>query len=143
MKLGVEMFAEVKWYTLGSRSRGWRWTRCLYAYLHPDDNKILYIGKADGPTVRKRFNAPDKDDLFDFLKDEMGITSVVVIAGWIELEAGRRLSRELLADIESLLIRRLRPVGNVQSTRSRVSRSGLTVLCLGAWPCRRARFVDR
>lgn len=98
-------------------------TRCLYCYLHPDTDEILYIGKADGPSVQQRYGAPDKDSFFDDLESAHGIRDVEVLVGVLGLEEGHRLSRELLGDIESLLIMRLQPFGNIQSKQSRISRT--------------------
>ncbi len=136
------MVVEVHWKELGRRSAGLQWAGCLYAYTDPESNRIIYIGKADGTTIRQRFTASDKYDLFRHFEEEFGITAVGVFAGLIALEEGCRLTRELLADIESLLIKRLQPPGNVQSKRSRIARPGLVVECLGKWPHRRTRFVD-
>lgn len=137
------MVVEIHWNELDHPSEGWRRTGCLYAYTDPDTDRILYIGKADGTTIRQRFTAADKDDLFGHFKEEFGITEFGVFAGLIALEEGRRLTRELLADIESLLIKRVQPPGNVQSKRSRIARPGLVVECLGEWAHHRTRFVDR
>lgn len=119
-------------------------TRCLYCYLHPDTDDILYIGKAYGTSVQQRFNALDKDSLFQDVESDFGISDreVEVLVGILGLEVGRRLSRELLADIESLLIKRLQPFGNIQSKQTRISRRGLSVNCLGEWPSWRSFFRD-
>ena len=117
-------------------------TRCLYCYLHPDTDEILYIGKADGPSVQERFNAADKDNFFADLEFAYGIRDVEVLVGGLDLEEGHRLSRELLCDIESLLIMRVQPFGNIQSKQSRISRRGLSVNCLGEWPSSRSFFRD-
>jgi hypothetical protein len=135
------MFIQIGWVDLAPGSEAWDWTRCVYAYLHPKDEQILYLGKADGSTVRERFAASDKRSMFRFLEEKWDLRRVAVIAGVIALEGGRRLSQELLADIENLLIRRVRPPANV--ARSRISRPGLVLECVGAWPHRHARFVDR
>jgi hypothetical protein len=34
----------------------------LYGILLPDEDEILYLGKADGSTVRSRWNADDKHE---------------------------------------------------------------------------------
>jgi hypothetical protein len=133
---------EIRWRAVQSRSDAWNWSRCLYAYVDPKGMEILYIGKAWGTTVRQRFRAPDKVSLFEFLARELGVNRVEVLVGEPLLEPGRRLTRELLADVESLLIRRLRPRGNVTATQSRIARPGLEVLCTGHWPLTRARFRD-
>ena len=45
-----------------------------------------------------------------------------------------RYNPEKLADVESLLIKRLRPRGNIMSINTRISRPGIRVLCDGNWP---------
>ena len=137
------MRVDVEWKELKPRSKRWHATRCLYAYLDPHDDRILYLGKADGTTIRQRFTAPDKEHLLDFFEDGYGLSGVTVMIGEIRMGERLRLTRELLADIESLLISRIKPPGNVQSTRSRIARPGLLVRCLGDWPHKKARFRDR
>jgi hypothetical protein len=83
------------------------WGACpaIYAYAHR--RTILYVGKADGSsTVRSRYNAADKDALFNFLA-KVGINSHQVLVGEIAYEG--RLSREMMTDVESLLIAGLKP----------------------------------
>ncbi len=65
-----------------------------------------------------------------------------MIQGELELEEDRRLSSQLLADVESLLVMRLQPPGNISSTRSRIYRPGMRVKCAGDWPHRRNAFHD-
>ena len=123
----------------------WNVSRGLYAYLNLDageGEEILYIGKVDGTTVRRRWNRSGKQGFWDSLERERGIHSHGVIVGLIGLPAGRRLSGELVGDVESLLINRLCPWGNIQCRVSRISRPGLTVKCVGDWPAERQIFVD-
>ena len=85
----------------------------------------------------------DKSKLFAFVKKQYGIDDVRVIHGAVELAPGRRRTSELLADLESLLILRLDPSGNIHNSKSRsISRPGLTVECVGHWPHERTRFRD-
>jgi hypothetical protein len=138
------MEIEVEW-SLASDSE-WEQTGCLYAYLHPETDEILYIGKADGKTVRQRYTAANKKDLFDYFKDELGVEAddLNAIVGNVWMDENRRLSRELLADIESLLISRIQPPGNIQKREARISRPGMVVTCTGqAWKHDRTKFVDR
>lgn len=125
-----------------NRDPDWRANFCLYAYLHPERDCLLYIGKADVQTVRERLHGDHKDDLFDFFWDRYGIEEVRVLQGDLVLDDGRRRSSELLADVESLLIIRLQPPGNVANTRTRIYRPGLRVRCTGDWPFKRAGFHD-
>ena len=103
---------------------------------------MLSIGKADYSTIRQRLHGDHKSILFRDLDRQYGVDQVRVLHAGLALGGGRRLSSELLADVESLLIIRLQPFGNIQSTRSRVSRPGLRVECAGDWPFKRKRFQD-
>ncbi len=137
------MDIEVCWAAIdGDDDATWDQTRVLYAYLAPGDQEILYIGKADGTTVRERWNWSAKKEFWMALERERGIKCPVVIVGEIYSDEDVRLTRELLADIESLLIIKEAPWGNVQSTQSRISRPGLRVECSGNWPGRSV-YVDR
>lgn|SRR5215469_3272260 len=40
----------------------WDYSLALYAIIHPRTDEILYLGKADGRTVRARWNVADKHD---------------------------------------------------------------------------------
>lgn len=140
------MALEIEWRLIsGGKDKAWNWTNVLYAYTDPEDDVILYIGKAYGPStsVRSRFRADDKNDFWDFIINELGIKEVNVLVGDIALEEGQKLTRQLLADIESLLIFKEDPCGNVQNTRSRgITRSGMRIKCTGDWPSQRL-YIDR
>lgn len=135
------MLVSVEWRHAVPMSTAWRATRVLYAYVHPATQQVLYIGKADGRTVGERFDAQDKDVLKRHLRAR-GLTGVHVFVGVLSLPVGRRLSRELLVDIEGLLIMSIQPPGNVQSKKTRIRRPGLRVRCTGAWPLSNRLFVD-
>ena len=137
------MRVEVQWTHL-TRRRDDRWSAglSLYAYLPPDRDWLLYVGKADFSSTRRRLHGAHKDDLFRFFRKRYGIDDVRVLHGELILEPGRRRSSELLADTESLLIMRLQPPGNIASTKSRIQRPGLRVLCSGDWPFKRRGFRD-
>jgi len=138
------MVVRVRWRRILPESEGlFRTTRVLYAYVVPPDSEIVYVGKADGKTVGERWSRSAKDDFWSDVERERKMKYHAVLVGEIELPEGARLSRQLLADVESLLIGRLRPWGNIQSVRSRISRPGLRVVCEGEWPARRKAFVDR
>ncbi len=100
---------------------------CLYAYLHPARDWLLYIGKADFSSLRNRLYGDHKSELFRDILREYGVEEFRVFHGGLELEAGQRRSSALLADVESLLIMRLRPFGNIQSRKSRIERPGMRV----------------
>ncbi len=123
---------------------GWDEQYCLYAYLQPQRDRLLYIGKADYSTIRGRWHGEHKDQLFEDIWRVYGIgdDEVRVLHGELELEEGYRRSSELLADIESLLIKRLQPFGNISATNTRIARLGLRVFCEGDWPLKRKRFHD-
>jgi hypothetical protein len=120
----------------------WAGQYCVYAYLHPTRDTLLYIGKADYSTVGGRFHGDHKAQLFDDIWRVYGVDEVRVLHGELELEEGYRRSSELLADVESLLIMRLQPFGNVSAMQSRIARPGLRVYCEDDWPFKRRRFHD-
>ena len=62
-----QQVVEVEWHLLKPDDPEWDADFCLYAYLHPDTDRILYIGKADHQTVWERMHGPHKDELFDDL----------------------------------------------------------------------------
>lgn len=121
----------------------WQWSRCLYAYVHPAERRVLYIGKTDDQTVRQRF-VSNFQRKFQDLYARLNILKVDVIAADIELRQSARLTREWIDDLESLLIMRLQPPLNKSKKRSRgSSRPGTVVVCSGDWPLQQSRFVDR
>lgn len=128
------MLVEILWKPIrGHKDPKWGWKRVLYAYLSPDRKKILYIGKAYRMTVRERWCYSGKAGFWDWLESELGITKHIVLVGKINFLEGDRITDQLLSDIESLLIKRIKPPGNIQSKVSRISRPGLRVRCLGGW----------
>lgn len=137
------MLVTVEWTLLtDERDDLWRNSFCLYAYLHPARDWLLYVGKADYATVRNRLTGDHKASLFRDIRREYGVDEVRVIHGAFALDGGGRRTSQLLADTESLLIKRLLPFGNIQSRRTRISRPGMRVHCLGEWPFKRRRFHD-
>jgi hypothetical protein len=137
---------EVVWAELDEEDEGWDEVRCLYAYIDPESNDVLYIGKAWGKTVRERFDAPDKDQVFARLEAagyDVDDEGVGVLIGRIMLEPGMRLTEAFLKDVESLLIYEIEPEGNEQNIYSRGTwRSGLEVRCQGDWRHPVNTFVD-
>ena len=137
----TSVLVEVDWRLIGRSSRLWNRTRCLYAYVDPVCDRLLYVGKTDGSTsVRTRFEAEDKEDLFEFFESKLDVRGVRVAVGTLALDERIRLTRELISDTEGLLIRRTKPPGNVVVPR--ITRPGLRVRCLGDWPYPRAEFRD-
>lgn len=118
----------------------WCYTRALYGYLRPISPELLYLGKVDGCSVRERWL--QKKDFWRDLEEQRGVFSHRVIVA--EIEATERLTRQLLGDIESLLIHHLQPWGNIQCIASRgISRPGMKIECRGsAWLVARRTFCD-
>src|SRR5260370_14996849 len=117
---------EMPWIALDDdRDPAWAADFCLYAYLHPERDWLLYIGKADYRTVRQRLHGDHKGDLFDFFERRYGIDQVRVLQGDVVLDEGRRRSSELLGDVESLLIMKPRPPSNLAYTATRPYRPAL------------------
>jgi hypothetical protein len=137
------MLVEVEWTLLDDdRHPLWADSYCLYAYLHPARDWIVYIGKADYSSVRRRLHGDHKSEVFADITRRYDIDDIRVLHGQLFVEKGTRRTSELLADVESLLIFRLQPFGNIQGTTSRISRPGLRVHCFGDWPRKRSRFHD-
>ena len=111
----------------------WNWRVVLYAYLPTNKDEILYIGKAYKQSIRERWGYAAKEGFWNDLESERGITKHIVLVGKIILPEGMKLTDQLVTDIESLLIKRIQPWGNIQSSVSRISRPGLRVQCIGGW----------
>jgi hypothetical protein len=134
---------EVHWYPLGNdKDEAWLADRCLYAYLAPPDDEIVYIGKAWGATVRGRWRRAAKVHFWDDLERDRGILRHAPLVGFVHVPWRGRLTHQLLRDAESLLIQEVQPWGNIQCRRSRTSRPELTLQCRGDWPLRRKLFRD-
>jgi hypothetical protein len=117
----------------GDDDKRWRHDLALYAYLAPIKPEIYYLGKCDRTSVRGRASYSAKEGAWDCI-NERSKTHRVIVA---EIEVDQKLTRELLADIESLLIFIIQPCCNVQNKKSRGkhSRPGMRVECKGeAWP---------
>jgi hypothetical protein len=137
------MILNVDWIRLRPEYENlWHVRRAVYAYTTKDFSEFLYIGKATSTTVAQRWAAPDKQKLWRDLEQQRNIFGHQLLIGHMPVEPGLRLSMELLADIESLLIYRLQPWGNIQSQNSRISRPGMTIRCRGDWPHHQKVFRD-
>lgn len=132
----------LRWDVVGDDSDSrWHYNRCLYAYLAPRRPAIYYIGKCHGCTVRERLMAEDKQGVWACI-NQFCRTHRLIVAE-ISVPNGCRFTRELMADIESLLIFNVQPIANVQAKQSRTARLGLRVRCLGrAWPLQQRTFHD-
>lgn len=117
----------------------------LYCYVTLESEEIVYIGKADYCTVHERYLCKSKDAVWQRVKDRFGIhVDCYIIVGELDLPVGRRFSSKLLGIIETLLISRIKPVGNRSGLKTRRSRPGLTIKCCGVWwPLRQQTFLDR
>ena len=133
---------ELEWELIeDDRDRRWKLSRVLYALCHPETDRIVYLGKAEYQSVRQRLACRSKDGIWEHVSEQFGVDELTIRIG--EFITDARLTVELLADTESLLIKRLQPCCNVQSTQSRITRPGLRVTCTGEWPEHRSCFVDR
>src|SRR4051794_2577481 len=109
----------VEWTRLTLDDPRWDCRGCLYAYVDFRSGKLLYVGKADSSSVYQRTRGRHKRDIFRFLDQEYGGGEPGVIQGELGLDAGRRFSSQLLGDVESLLIYRLKPPANISGTQTR------------------------
>jgi len=101
----------------------------------------LYIGKAWGTTVEERWNL--KKTFWKDLEKQRGINHVIPLIGEVYLFGEQRLTRQLFADIESLLINTEKPWGNIQSQVHRIRRPGMLVKSTGKWPKRGKTYEDK
>lgn len=118
----------------------WRYTRGLYAYLSPRGREVLYVGKANGCSVKRRWL--EKDAFWRDLECDRRLQSHRVIVADVSISEGCRLTRELLADVETLLICVVKPWGNIQCRSTRIQRADLIVRCHGSWPITKRTFRD-
>lgn len=138
----MTLHIEVEWLYTGHDEESIDYSRVLYAYLHPETNEVLYLGKADRCSVYERLRGSHKEAIFSDIVAERGLSELHAIVGLLALPPERRFTSELLADVESLLIFELQPPYNIQSRQSRISRPGLIVRCSGDWPLRTKKFRD-
>lgn len=136
------MQIDIEWDFLEDDDDRWQSLRCLYAYVAPDKEEILYVGKSWGVTVRSRWNRSGKENFWDDLEEKRGIKTHYVLLGELFLDEGKRLTSQLLADVESLLIINEKPWGNIQSVNSRIKRTGMVVNCNEKWPSSRKYYID-
>jgi len=109
----------------------------FFAYVTPDCEEIVYIGKANRETVAARANeSKDGNPLFRELAERRGIREVELLSGTVRLPPGTKLTRALLADIEAMLIYEFQPWGNVHERESlkEYFRPDLRVRCTWDWP---------
>ena len=105
------------------------YTRGLYAFLSPSPLALLYIGMTYdqsfsrevknhlGPTDRGVPVVSRADPVGRWIYKNATMNPKVKIAH-LELAAGTRISRELVADVEAALINIYQPQANLRSTQS-------------------------
>ena len=77
----------------------WDYNLALYIILHPNEDEVLYLGKADDCTVMSRWNADDKRErVWRRIEDERGLFEHGFIVGEFRLPDGQRLSRQLVCE---------------------------------------------
>jgi len=129
----------VRWLEVGeSDDPRWHATRVLYAYVDPDEQRILYLGLAGRGSVLDSWLRDQHDGLLEYFR-EIGVPGVIVLAGYVTVE-GIHLTEGLLADVESLLVRETEPPGNTALPET--TRPGLRVRCSGLWPLATVTLVD-
>jgi hypothetical protein len=132
----------VHWRYLLEDDEGLDAWKSLYAFVIPTKRKIVYIGKAERASVAERLRCPKKDGMWERVSP-FGIEKCEVLLGELALPQNRRLTEELLSDVESLLIWEEQPIGNVQNMSSRpTTRAGMRVACVGRWPGKARNYVD-
>jgi hypothetical protein len=92
--------------------------------------------------VRARWHRFAKEGFWNDLEKHRKIKNHYTLLGEVNLAYKGRLTDQLLADVESLLILTEQPWGNIQSKQSRISRHGLVVQCSGTWPSRQEVYSD-
>lgn len=142
MITGPVLDVHVDWRGIADDDDAWTWNLALYGIVEPRTRSLVYLGKADGSTLRQRWcRAGAKADFWRWYEANFRNRRHLLFAGEF-VASTARLTRQLVADVESLLIHRLRPLGNVASVRSRIARPGLRVMCSGDWPASPRVFLD-
>jgi hypothetical protein len=135
---GGDMQISVHWKSFeGDEDSGRAALWPFFAYVTPDCEEILYIGKANCGLAAKRSNeSKGRNPLFRELAERRGIREVELLSGTVRLPPGAQLTRDLLADIEAMLIYEFQPWGNVHEHDSlkEYYRPDLRVRCTWDWP---------
>lgn len=132
----------VNWkYISGNEDEKWDWCRVLYMYLAPNEGEPIYIGQAYACSVRERLRTAEKEDLWGYVK-KLKVTRYALAVGNIIIPRGQNISKELVNDIESLLIYHTLPCGNIMCKDTRISRPGMRIRCRGDWPLPQNIFED-
>jgi hypothetical protein len=94
---------EVPSYELdGDSDPAWHANFCPHAYLHPDRNWLLYIGKADYQTLRQRIHGDHKADLFDYAQYKPHRAISVALKMFISDYTQNPLEREPLSSVRAV-----------------------------------------
>jgi hypothetical protein len=109
----------------------------LYLCRKLRGRKVLYIGKSVRQTIKGRFLCPSKDRLARLAREE-GVSLRPLVAGF---HTSRRLTPQLIDDVERLLIYLVEPCWNVRGKNTcRLHHRDLVVRCSGEWPHPRTSF---
>ena len=77
----------------------------FFAYVTPDCEEIVYIGKANRELAENHSDGSEtRNPLFRELAERRGIRQLELLSGTVRLPPGAKLTRELLADIEAMLM---------------------------------------
>src|SRR5579862_3608230 len=99
----------LKWRKIGAGNPALEWTRTFYALHLRGEGRVLYLGKADYQTIGDRVRCESKGGVWDhFTQIGLAPRDVGLVAAEVFTDA--RWTSELQADVESLLIARIRPV---------------------------------
>jgi hypothetical protein len=113
-------------------------TKAIYLLRRRRTREILYIGKASRQSVGGRWLCPSKGRLHKLAKQEHA-QMCPLVAG---LHTSRRITAQLIGDVERLLIFLLNPRWNGPGKLTcRLHHRELVVRCSGEWPHRRALFT--
>jgi hypothetical protein len=94
----------------GHWSDRWDYNLSLYAILHPTAYDILYLGKATVAPILSRWNVDDKHDrVWSRIEGERELFEHGFIVGEFRLPDGQRLTRQLVCDVERLLVHQIKP----------------------------------
>jgi hypothetical protein len=134
---GGDMQISVHWKSFeGDEDSGRAALWPFFAYVTPDCEEIVYIGKANRELAKNLGKgARSRNPLFRELAERRGIRQVELLSGTVRLPPGAKLTRELLADIEAMLIYGFQPWGNVHERESlkEYYRPDLRVRCTWDW----------
>lgn len=101
----------------------------FYMFLY--ESKILYIGQVYFKSLRERINEHLRgDSLWRWIERNYDSKNVSMMIAEIESMDQERITKQLVNDVESLLIITQQPEGNIQSTRTYYGRD-LKIVNLG------------